>query len=207
MVNITIYPYGNANERQLSNGSWSFTCQHGEDECQGNLVETCFINLVSFDQDKFMDFIITYEADLEKSSKNPYSTAQTLLSTGNYAVTWVDFIITYEADLEKSSKNPYSTAQTLLSTGNYAVTWAQMDSCLTSTQGNTWEHQMAVWTNAANHQYTPWITLNGKHTNTIQNECSASTLECTCAQYSGTNSCCKKFAEEPMDEVCWKDSN
>jgi interferon gamma-inducible protein 30 len=170
MVNITIYPYGNANERQEANGSYAFTCQHGVDECMGNLVETCFINLVSFNQDNFMDFMLTYEADLEKNSRDPYGTAQTILSTGSYA-----------------------------------VTWDQMNSCLNSNQGNIWEHQMAVWTQQANHQYTPWITLNGKHTNTIQNECSASTLECTCSVYSGTNSCCKRFEEEPIDEVCYKD--
>ena len=79
MVNISIYPYGNANERQEANGTWNFNCQHGEDECKGNLVETCFINLVSFSQDKFMDFIIAYEADLDKNSRDPYGTAQTLL--------------------------------------------------------------------------------------------------------------------------------
>mmetsp|Transcript_53877 Transcript_53877/g.48484 ORF Transcript_53877/g.48484 Transcript_53877/m.48484 type:complete len:174 (-) Transcript_53877:19-540(-) len=170
MVNISIYPYGNANEREGANGEWTFTCQHGENECKGNLVETCFINLVSFDQDKYMDFVITYEADLDKNSRDPYGTAQTLLETGNYA-----------------------------------VTWTQMNDCLTSKQGNTWEHQMALWTNAANHQYTPWITLNGKHTTVIQNECSASTLQCTCAQYKGTNSCCSKYYEEPVGEVCYKD--
>jgi len=170
MVNISIYPYGNANERQEANGTWTFNCQHGKDECAGNLVETCFINLVSFDQDKFMDFVITYEADLDKNSRDPYGTAQTLLQNGNYA-----------------------------------VTWTQLDACLNSNQGNPWEHQMALWTNAANHQYTPWITLNGKHTTVIQNECSASTLQCTCAQYKGTNSCCSKYYEQPANEVCYKD--
>jgi len=170
MVNISIYPYGNANERQ-SGGEWVFTCQHGENECKGNLVETCMINLVGFDQTKYMDFFITYESDLDRKSNDPYGTAQSLLETGNYA-----------------------------------VTWTQMNSCLTGSQGNAWEHQMALWTNAANHQYTPWITLQGKHTTVIQNECSASTLECTCAQYKGTNSCCSKFRNgEPNMDVDWKE--
>lgn len=170
MVNISIYPYGNANERQ-SGGEWVFTCQHGENECKGNLVETCMINLVGFDQTKYMDFFITYESDLDRKSNDPYGTAQSLLETGNYA-----------------------------------VTWTQMNSCLTGSQGNAWEHQMALWTNEANHQYTPWITLQGKHTTVIQNECSASTLECTCAQYKGTNSCCSKFRNgEPNMDVDWKE--
>ena len=81
MVNITIYPYGNAEETQNSNGTWIFNCQHGKDECKGNLVETCFINLVLFDQNKYMDFLITYEIELDKSNNrfDPYGVAQTLL--------------------------------------------------------------------------------------------------------------------------------
>eukprot|EP01083_Nonionella_stella_P048791 130257_1 len=174
MVNISIYPYGNANERQ-SGGEWTFTCQHGANECDGNMVETCFINLVNFDQTKFMQFILDFEKEIAKNSRNIYQTAQTMLQGGKYP-----------------------------------VTWAQLSPCIGSsgaqggTTGNTYEHQMALWTDAANHQYTPWITLNGKHNTVIQNECTASTLQCTCAQYKGTNSCCSKFKNEPMDDVCWK---
>jgi len=35
------YPYGNAQEKLLSNGSYSFSCQHGPEECAGNLIEVC----------------------------------------------------------------------------------------------------------------------------------------------------------------------
>ena len=66
---------------------------------------------------------------------------------------------------------------------------------------------MALWTNAANHQYTPWITLNGEHNTIIQNECTASTLECTCNKYSGTNSCCSKYYEKPIGDVCYKNDH
>ena len=94
MVNISIYPYGNANEREGANGEWTFTCQHGENECKGNLVETCMINLVSFDQTKFMDFIITYETDLDRKSSDPYGTAQTLLEliTPSIAYPFLHFV-------------------------------------------------------------------------------------------------------------------
>ena len=33
--------------------------------------------------------------------------------------------------------------------------------------------QMALWTAAAKHQFTPWLTLNGEHTTAIQVECSS----------------------------------
>eukprot|EP01084_Bolivina_argentea_P136780 240905_1 len=174
MVNISIYPYGNANERQ-SGGEWTFTCQHGAEECDGNMVETCMINLAGWDQTKYMDFIIAYEAALGKNSRNAYQTAQTVLAAGSYSVTWDDLSKCMGTDGSKGG-----------------------------TQGNTWEHQMALWTNAANHQYTPWITLNGKHTTTIQNACQANTLECTCNAYTGTNSCCSRFKNEVQGDVCLK---
>jgi hypothetical protein len=132
------------------------------------LVETCFINLVKFDQNNFMDFIITYEADLQRKSSDPYGTAQTLLQTGNYAVTWTD-----------------------------------LNTCLTGATGNAYEHQMALWTATTHHQYTPWITLEGAHSDSEQNACTASTLQCTCAKYTGTNSCCSKYTGLP-DDVCWR---
>jgi interferon gamma-inducible protein 30 len=47
MATINLWPYGNAHETQTSSGSWDFTCQHGEAECQWNLVESCSKNLIS----------------------------------------------------------------------------------------------------------------------------------------------------------------
>jgi interferon gamma-inducible protein 30 len=41
---IRVYPYGNA--RWAKNGStYSFTCQHGARECEGNIIEVCALNL------------------------------------------------------------------------------------------------------------------------------------------------------------------
>lgn len=40
-MNFTLYPYGNAREKQASNGSWTFTCQHGANECIVNMIFAC----------------------------------------------------------------------------------------------------------------------------------------------------------------------
>jgi interferon gamma-inducible protein 30 len=40
IADIRVYPYGNA--RWAKNGStYSFTCQHGARECDGNIIEVC----------------------------------------------------------------------------------------------------------------------------------------------------------------------
>ena len=46
MATLNLMPYGNAHETQ-NGDSWDFTCQHGEAECQFNLVESCSKNLIS----------------------------------------------------------------------------------------------------------------------------------------------------------------
>ena len=39
IINITIVPYGNAHETYDSSSQmYQFTCQHGSDECVGNLI-------------------------------------------------------------------------------------------------------------------------------------------------------------------------
>eukprot|EP01084_Bolivina_argentea_P023440 43719_1 len=122
----------------------------------------------------------------------------------------MQFILDFEKEIAKNSRNIYQTAQTKLQGGKYPVTFAKLSPCIGSigaqgcTTGNTYEHQMEIWTDAANHQYKPWITLNGKHNTVIHNECTASTLQCTCAKYKVTISCCSKFKTEHMDDLFWK---
>jgi len=61
ILDIKLYPYGNARERK--NGEkWEFTCQHGPEECQVNLIETCALHQMSH-PDQFMEYIHCIESD------------------------------------------------------------------------------------------------------------------------------------------------
>lgn len=40
-MDFMLYPYGNAQQTKNADGSYSFTCQHGAKECEGNLVIAC----------------------------------------------------------------------------------------------------------------------------------------------------------------------
>ena len=39
LLEVAVYPYGNAHQTQNKDGSWNFTCQHDKPECDGNLIE------------------------------------------------------------------------------------------------------------------------------------------------------------------------
>lgn len=43
-MDFDYFPYGNARETKLSNGSYSFSCQHGANECAANMIMACAMN-------------------------------------------------------------------------------------------------------------------------------------------------------------------
>lgn len=85
-LNITMNPYGNAMSLPVANvstgykwwhpvtsqGEWSYVhlCQHGVDECLGNLIQTCAISLTN--QENYMEFVFCMAEkpnwSIEKSS-------------------------------------------------------------------------------------------------------------------------------------------
>ena len=63
IMNLTVVPYGNAketwrNETQL----WQFSCQHGSNECWGNLLHSCLIYYYP-DVNDHMPYIYCMESD------------------------------------------------------------------------------------------------------------------------------------------------
>ncbi|MCE2196798.1 hypothetical protein GQ599_09690, partial [Streptococcus thermophilus] len=40
IMEVELFPFGNANYEQDGDG-WTFTCQHGDGECHGNMIHAC----------------------------------------------------------------------------------------------------------------------------------------------------------------------
>ena len=55
MVTINYFPFGNAKE-QAQDDSFLFECQHGAQECNYNIIETCALNLIE-DPYKSFEFV------------------------------------------------------------------------------------------------------------------------------------------------------
>lgn len=53
IMNFTYYPYGNARERQNPDGSWTFSCQHGVNECTVNTMFACAM----YYHPKYIDYV------------------------------------------------------------------------------------------------------------------------------------------------------
>ena len=57
-----MYPYGNAHEEKLPNGTYQFHCQHGEKECIGNLIEACILDITNYNSAYYFPIIKCMES-------------------------------------------------------------------------------------------------------------------------------------------------
>ncbi|NP_001017196.1 gamma-interferon-inducible lysosomal thiol reductase precursor [Xenopus tropicalis] len=60
IINVTLVPYGNAQETNIT-GKWVFDCQHGPEECLGNMMEACLIHILD-DIYKYFPIIFCMES-------------------------------------------------------------------------------------------------------------------------------------------------
>ncbi|CAG01966.1 unnamed protein product [Tetraodon nigroviridis] len=69
-----------------------------------------------------------------------------------------------------------------------ALDWGAVMKCVNGDLGNQLMHQNALKTDALQppHQYVPWVTINGVHTEELQNKAMTSLFSLICSTYKGT---------------------
>jgi len=156
IINLDLVPYGNAHETQ-DGDSWIFTCQHGPEECLGNLIETCSIHV----------------------------------SGG------INASFPFIACMEMSDQSIKDSASQCAK--DHGVDLSAIMQCVNGPVGNKLEHAMAVKTDQLDppHHFVPWVTLNGEHTDEIQERAQSDLLGLICDTYKGPNvpKACKKRRE------------
>jgi len=173
-INITIFtawPYGNAKEVENADQTWTYTCQHGTAECNGNMWEDCAIEHYGNDSltQAGRPMWWTYFYCMEKSGQaGTASVAQNCAS---------------------SSGLDWTTISNCATTSNPAKG--------STDDGNPNMHRTAVRTENLQppHQYTPWVVLNGKPISS--SDYNLPLINLVCNAYTGTKpSCCPKTEDE-----------
>ncbi|XP_036377557.1 gamma-interferon-inducible lysosomal thiol reductase [Megalops cyprinoides] len=143
IMDVELVPFGNAQEEEHA-GKYEFQCQHGAEECQGNMIETCIMNVTD---DAAFPIIFCME----------------------------------------SSSDVLSAAQPCLQLYAPSVKWETVMSCVKGDLGNKLMHENALNTNALTppHQYVPWVTINGQHTEDLQDKAMSSLFSLVCSTYKG----------------------
>lgn len=67
----------------------------------------------------------------------------------------------------------------------FNITMDQLNKCMTSRLGNNLQHSNAVLTDILNppHKYVPWVTLNGVHTEDIEQQAESNLISLVCNAY------------------------
>ncbi|KAF4117228.1 gamma-interferon-inducible lysosomal thiol reductase [Onychostoma macrolepis] len=161
IMNIELVPFGNAQEKE-DQGKYTFVCQHGENECLGNMIETCMLNTLG---------------------------AKAVL---------VIFCM-------ESGEDVLKAAQNCLGVYFPDTTWDSIMTCVKGDEGNKLMHQNALKTNALKppHEYVPWITINGEHTEDLQNKAMSSLFNLVCSLYKGGKpAACGQGLKEKTNSYC-----
>jgi len=176
IMDFMVWPYGNANEKQNADGTWTYTCQHGVNECIGNMWEACAIeynNVTLNDAHKTPKWFSFFNCMEASNQAGVQSVAQSCASKGG---------------LDWSVINTCAGS-------NPAVG--------TAADGNPIMHQIALKTNSLipPHQWTPWVVING--TPLTESQLDLSLIKLVCQAYTGTPPAgCGKYLKANSEQIC-----
>ncbi|NXT95669.1 GILT reductase, partial [Anhinga rufa] len=181
VLNITLVPYGNAKE-EIVGGKWHFQCQHGPEECLGNMIETCLMHEAKNISTYFLVIFclesgssVTKNLEAVRPIPVPRAPPRGRPRPPDLPV--------YVCVCVSPPPRPRQCLQ---------IHAPQLDrdriaACVQGDAGAALMHRNAQLTEALNppHQYVPWIVINGKHTDELQAQAEASLLGLICRLYQG----------------------
>jgi len=173
IIDFQSFPYGNAAEKQNADGTWAYTCQHGVNECIGNMYEACAMGQC-----------------------NGTGNCTPVLSPW-----WVWWPFFYCMENSQSA-GVEATASTCaknngLDWNTISACAGSNPAVGTPTNGNPLMHWFAVQTNNLQppHQWTPWVVVNGAPLSSAQIDlplipivCKAYVAKAGCVAPAGCNS-------------------
>ncbi|XP_078279852.1 gamma-interferon-inducible lysosomal thiol reductase-like isoform X2 [Rhinoraja longicauda] len=116
VMNVTLVPFGNAMEKNES-GKWVFSCQHGQEECQGNMIEACLMHTL---QDPFRYFPIIF---CMESAVDVIPAAQQCLKVYEPNVTWGEIEKCVQGDLGRQLMHRNAEKTAALDPPHQYVPW------------------------------------------------------------------------------------
>jgi len=161
IITLREFPYGNAKESQNADGTWTYTCQHGVNECIGNMYEACAIehyNTTTGKVPTWWPFIYC----MYKSQDAGNATVAEKCATNN-GINWQTVTTCASTDPQKGSKE----------------------------DGNPLMHTLAVETGALipPHTFTPWVVVDGKPLTSSQLDLPLTPIVCNTYSAKNPNTC------------------
>jgi len=159
IIDFRAFPYGNANEKQNADGTWTFTCQHGVNECIGNMYEGCAIEHNDKLDSKHVPVWWPFYYCMEKSG----NAADTTVASGCAKNNGLDWIVITNCS---TTTNPAKGSDE---------------------DGNPNMHKIAVETGSLipPHTFTPWVVVDGAPLTSAQIDLSLTPI--VCKQYTTLN--------------------
>ncbi|XP_028831313.1 gamma-interferon-inducible lysosomal thiol reductase [Denticeps clupeoides] len=164
IMSVKLVPYGNAQET-FDGKQYQFKCQHGEEECLGNMIETCILNTLDFPNAFLVIFCM------------------------------------------EASQDVVNAGQSCLHLYSPSTSWDTLMTCVKGDQGNKLMHQNAQATSALKppHEYVPWVTINGEHTEDLQQKAMSSLFNLVCSTYKGQKpDACAQSTKPRSKDFCYK---
>jgi len=135
-----LFPYGNARRQRNGDDDWTFTCQHGVRECQGNAIEACAIKL---NEDKFYSHVLPFVICLEGNSNDWVS--QGKKCSTQYGLNWEEISRCSESKQGRNFVAEFADATDKLQPAHTYVPWVVVNNAHSTSTENAVQSNMVKY--------------------------------------------------------------